>query len=145
MPQHQEEAIEKIRRDHDYMIELVHRIKACCTQVGIIDNCRDCSPSHRHVCNNKIEYLIRAFVETTLKHNLIESLYMEEGVPATHRIAHNRAHLEIAGLLKEIRVVFSEDGNCVLAISGIDKVLEVLINHFAEFDQQLEKYLLAPA
>ena len=34
---------------------------------------------------------IRGFVEMTLKHNLIESMYMEGIVPPAHRIAHNQA------------------------------------------------------
>lgn len=141
----QEQAVEKLRRDHEYMIELINRITTSCTQLGSIDDCSGCAPTPRHACHNKIEYLIRAFVEVTSKHNLTESIYMEEGVPAAHRIAHNQAHMAIAEELKTIRVVFSEDGNCVLAIEGIDRVLQSLQAHFKDFDLQLENYLLATA
>lgn len=141
----QQQAVEKLRRDHAYMIELIQRIQASCTQVGSIDDCRQCAPTPRHACHSKIDYLIRAFVEVTSKHNLTESIYMAEGVPAAHRIAHNQAHMAIAEELKALRVVFSEDGNCVLAIEGIDQVLQSLQAHFKDFDQQLEDYLLAPA
>jgi hemerythrin len=79
----------------------------------------------------------------TLKHNLIESMYMEGIVPSAHRIAHNQAHMDIAQQLKEIRVVFSGDGNGIQAIEGIDRVRQTLLTHFQEHDQQLENYLAA--
>jgi hemerythrin len=97
------------------------------------------------VCQGNIEQLIRTFVEITLKHNMIESLYMEDGVPSAHRIAHNQAHLAMAEQMKSIRVVLSEDRNCVLAIEGIDQVLETLKRRFEEYDQLLESYLLMAA
>ena len=64
---------------------------------------------------------------------------------AAHRIAHNQAHMEIAQQLKAIRVVFSEDGNCVRAIEGIDRIHQTLQAHFTDYDQQLEAYLLEAA
>lgn len=140
-----EQAAERIRRDHDHLIDLVRRIKASCTQSDKVDNCNDCELIQTQVCHGNIEQLVRSFVEVTLKHNLVESLYMEEGVPQSHRIAHNQAHMEMAEQMKAIRVVFSRDGNCVLAIEGIDGVLATLQAHFEQFDRQLEDYLLAPA
>ena len=53
--------------------------------------------------------------------------------------------MTMAEQLKAIRVVLSGDGNCVLAIEGIDHVLASLEAHFTEFDQHLESYLLVPA
>jgi len=142
MPLIQEEAIERMRRDHECMIELIRRIKATCTQIDVVDNCHRCQSGRRQVCHVEIRQLVAAFVETTLKHNVLESLYMEERVPKAHRQAHNQAHMVIAEQIKAIRIVLSEDGNCVLAIAGIDEVLRTLVTHFAEFDQQLEDYLL---
>lgn len=138
-----EQEVEKIRRDHGRMLELIERIKAECTQRDSIDNCNRCDSNLRVVCHGNIEQLIKAFVELTLKHNLVESMYMENGVPQAHRVAHNRAHMAIAQQLKSIRVVFSEDGNCILAIEGVDKALNSLQAHFEEYDRQLEGYLLA--
>lgn len=140
-----DEAVERMRRDHAYMLDLIHRIKASCDRSDKIDNCRDCGSNHREFCHSKIEQLIRTFVETTLKHNAIESLYMAENVPKAHRIAHNNAHLAIAEQLRAIRVIFSEDGNCVLAIHGIDEVLQTLQSHFHEYDRALEAYLTTHA
>ena len=145
MPPIREQAVEKIRRDHEYLIEMVDRIKGLCTQRDSRDNCRSCPAGVRNVCQGNVEQLIRTFVEVTLKHNLIESVYMENGVPEVHRIAHMKAHLKIAEQMKTIRAVFSDDGNCVLAIEGIDDVLDSLLAHFNEFDLALENYLLAPA
>ena len=127
------------------MIELARRIKSLCTLRGDVGNCNNCEQTRFQVCHGNVEQLIRSFVEFTLKHNLIESLYMEDDVPKAHRIAHNQAHLEIAQQMKGIRAVFSEDGNCVLAIEGIDGVLDALLAHIEEFDQPLESYLLAAA
>jgi hemerythrin len=140
-----EEAAVRMRRDHDLMIDLIQRIKASCTQIGVVDNCKQCQPGRREVCNSNVEQLVRAFVEVTLKHNAMESLYMEECVPPEHRIAHNQAHMTISEQLKAIRVVLSGDGNCVLAIEGIDHVLASLQAHFVEYDRHLEGYLLEPA
>lgn len=145
MPPIRSQAVERIRRDHDTMIDLVRRIKATCTQSDKVDNCNDCELRQRPVCHGNIEQLVRAFVEVTLKHNLLESVFMESGVPHAHRIAHNRAHMDIAQQLKAIRLVFAEDGNCVLAIEGIDHVLETLRTHANDYDRPLESYLLAPA
>lgn len=140
-----EQDVEKIRRDHDHMLGLIERIKAECTQRERVDNCNACQPNIRVVCRGNIEQLIKSFVEVTLKHNLIESMYMEDGVPPAHRVAHNRAHLVIAEQLKAIRVVFAEDGNGILAIEGVDRALATLMAHFKDYDQDLEGYLLAPA
>jgi len=127
------------------MIDLVRRIKASCSQSDKVENCNDCELRQRPVCHGNIEQLVRAFVEITLKHNLMETVYMQSGVPHAHRIAHNQAHMDIAQQLKAIRVVFAEDGNCILAIDGIDHVLETLRTHANEYDQTLESYLLTPA
>lgn len=143
MPSNGDDAVERIRRDHERMLQLVDRIRSECTQQGKIDNCKDCAPNRRGVCHGNIEQLIRSFVETTLKHNVIESMFMDEVAPAAHRIAHNQAHMEIAQQLKAIRVVFSEDGNCVLAIEGIDRIHQTLQAHFTDYDQQLEIYCSA--
>lgn len=143
MPPIRDQAIEKMRRDHEHMLQLIQRIQAQCNQRDQIDNCNDCHSSKRTVCHGNIEQQIRAFVEMTLKHNLIESMYMEGIVPSAHRIAHNQAHMDIAQQLKEIRVVFSGDGNGIQAIEGIDRVQQTLLNHFREHDQQLEAYLAA--
>ena len=143
MPPIGEAAVERIHRDHERMLQLVDRIRAECNQRGQIDNCNNCAPNRRGVCHGNIDQLIRSFVETTLKHNVIEAMAMEEVVPAAHRLAHNKAHMEIALQLKAIRVVFSEDGNCVEAIEGIDAIHQTLVTHFAEYDQQLESYLTA--
>jgi hemerythrin len=140
-----ETAVERINQDHGYMIELARRIKAMCTQGDEVSDCSGCERNKFQVCHGNIEQQIRSFVEFTLKHNLIESLYMEDGVPKAHRIAHTQAHLNIAQQMKSIRAVFSEDGNCILAIEGIDHVLEALLAHIKEFDQPMEHYLLAAA
>lgn len=143
MPPNREESLDKIQRDHDYMLRLIERILGECDQTGQLESCKDCQPTRRHVCHGNIEQLIRSFVEATLKHNFLEAMYMEHFVPDDHRIAHNRAHLEIAQQLKDIRVIFSEDGNCVLAIDGMERIRQTLIAHFKDYDQQLEAYLSA--
>lgn len=145
MPTMGEEAVERIRRDHEHMLQLIDRIRAECTERGRIDDCGDCSQSRQGVCHGNIEQMIRAFVETTLKHNLIELMFMEDRVPSAHRLAHNQAHMDFAQQLKAIRVVFSEDRNCVLAIEGIDQVHQTLLAHFKDYDQQLEAYLIEAA
>lgn len=142
-PYHQE-SLDKIRRDHDYMLLLIQRIMGECDRQGELENCSDCQPTRRHVCHGNIEQLIRAFVESTLKHNFLESMYMEHLVPEAHRIAHNRAHTEIAEQLKDIRAIFSDDGNCVVAIEGIDRIRATLKSHFEDYDRELLNYIMAP-
>lgn len=142
MPTVGEESVERIRRDHAHMLHLIDRIRAECTERGNIATCNECTASHQGVCHGNIEQMIRAFVETTLKHNLIELMFMEDRVPAAHRIAHNQAHMDIAQQLKAIRVVFAEDSDCLLAIEGIDHVHQTLLSHFREFDEKLEAYLV---
>lgn len=140
-----EEAIQRMRRDHDTMIDLIRRIQAVCGERGTVVDCGSCHSDRRDVCHGNLEQLLRAFVEVTLKHNAMESLYMEDAVPAAHRAAHNRAHMRIAEQVKAVRIVLSADGNCVQAIEGIEAALTALLDHFAEFDQQLEGYLLVSA
>lgn len=141
----EESAVERIRRDHERMMDLIERIRAECNQRDKIRDCNDCAPNRRGVCNGNIELMIRTFVETTLKHNVIESMFMEETTPADHRLAHNKAHMEIALQLQAIRVVFAEGGNGILAIEGIDRVHQTLLDHFRDYDQKLESYLKAPS
>lgn len=138
------ESVDKIRRDHEHMLQLIERIQSLCDQRDKIDVCTGCHSSQQSVCHSNVEQLIRAFVEATLKHNLIESMFMEGIVPSAHRMAHNKAHMEIAQQLKEIRVVFSKDGDGIHAIEGVDRVQKTLLAHFIEYDQQLET-LLTPA
>lgn len=140
-----EEAIDRMRRDHEAMLDLIRRIQALCSERGHVDDCHGCKDDRRAYCRSHVEQLVRAFVEATLKHNAMESLYMDEGVPEAHRRAHNRAHMSIAEQLKTIRIVLASDGNTVRAIEGIDEVLAALRAHFAEFDSHLERYLMAPA
>lgn len=138
-------SVDRIRDDHKYMLELVDRILGSCDERGRVENCANCADTRRMVCHGNIEALIRSFIETTLKHNVLEAMYMEEeDVPHAHRSAHNKAHIAIAEQLKAIRVVFSQEGDCIIAIDGIEEVRRSLIAHFQEFDQQLETLLLAP-
>jgi len=127
------------------MLELIQRIVAHCDQREQIVSCNVCNSGQKLVCHGNIEQLIRTFVEMTLKHNLVESMFMEEIAPTEHRIAHNQAHMDIARQLKEIRVVFFADGNGIKAIEGIDRVRQTLTEHFRDHDQQLEAYLTATA
>lgn len=143
MSAHSEHAVEKIRRDHDYLLTQIQRIKGLCSEHGQRRNCRGCLPSRHNVCQESVEQVILNFVEVTLRHNLVEAVYMEHGVPKAHRHAHLQAHIEIAEQLKAIRIVFAGDGNCVLAIEGVDRALTTLTAHFEEFDRPLEQYLLA--
>ena len=136
-----EDAVGRIHRDHGRMMEMIDRIRAECGQRNTIQHCNDCHAPHRAVCQGNIDLLIRAFIEATMKHNLIESMFMEDRVPAAHRIAPNHAHMAISQQLKAIRVVLSEDGNYVQAIDGIDEIQETLLSHFRDFDQPLERYL----
>lgn len=140
-----EEAIDRMRRDHDAMLDLIRRIQGLCSERGQSEHCGGCGDDRRAYCRSHVEQLIRAFVEATLKHNAMESLYMEDGVPDAHRRAHNRAHMTIAEQLKNIRIVLAGDGNTVQAIAGIEEVLATLTAHFIEYDSHLERFLLAPA
>ena len=145
MPPIRDQAAEKMRRDHEHMLGLIERIVSYCDQRDRLASCNDCQSTQHTVCHGNIELLIRAFVEMTLKHNLVESMYMNEIVPSEHRIAHNQAHMDIAQQLKEIRLVFTADGNGIQAIEGIDRVRQTLMEHFRDHDQQLEAYLAATA
>lgn len=140
-----EQAVLRIRQDHEYMLDLARRIAACCTRGPDVDSCWQCLPERQRICHADIEQLVRTFVEVTLRHTLFESMLMEEGVPDAHRIPHRQAHLELAERLKAVRVVFARDGRCVDAIEGIGAVLATLLRHFEEYDRRLEEYLLAPA
>ncbi|WP_162888730.1 hemerythrin domain-containing protein [Dechloromonas sp. HYN0024] len=140
-----EDAIERMGRDHERMLALIERIRAACTYPGPTASCATCDTTRQGVCHGNIEQLTRSFVESTLKHILIESMLMDERVPAAHRSAHNQAHTAIARQLKSVRVVFSEDRNCVLAIEGIEQIHQALLAHFKEYDQPLEAYLTEPA
>ena len=140
-----EQDVEKMHRDHDLIIGLIARIRNECSKRESAENCQGCQPNLQMVCRGNIDQLIKSFVEITLKHNLIESMYMEDGVPQAHRAKHNRAHMEIAEQLKAIRVVFSSDGNGIVAIEGVERALATLLAHFKDFDQELEGYLLAHA
>jgi hemerythrin len=140
-----EEAIDRMRRDHEAMLDLIRRIQTLCSERERVEDCGGCGEERRSFCRSHVEQLIRAFVEATLKHNAMESLYMDDGVPEVHRRAHNRAHMVIAEQLKNIRIVLAADGNTVRAVAGIDEVLAALRTHFAEYDSHLERYLLAPA
>ena len=136
-----EDAVGRIHRDHARMLEMIERIRAECGQRNTIGHCDDCQAPHRAVCQGNIDQLIRGFIEATMKHCLIEAMFMEESVPAEHRIAHNQAHTAIAQQLKAIRVVLSEDGNYVHAVDGIDDIHATLQSHFRDFDLPLERYL----
>ncbi len=140
-----QQVVAKLRQDHDYMVASMQRIRSLCARSQFAENCDGCHSGHRMVCHENIEQLIRSFVEVTLRHNLIESACMGDEVPRAHRIAHNRAHLAIAEQLKTIRIDFGEDGNGIVAIDGVERVLESLAQHLTEFDQPLESYLLAAA
>jgi hemerythrin len=140
-----EQVVLKLRQDHEYMVELMHRITSLCARRQAAEDCDGCPSGQRGLCHDNIEQLIRTFVEVTLRHNLIESAYMAEIAPPAHRIAHNRAHLEIAEQMKAIRVVFAHGGNGIAAIDGIDRALETIAAHLVEFDKPLEQYLLDAA
>lgn len=144
MPPNQEESLDKVHRDHSYLLELITRIKAVCSEAGQLQSCHECQHSRHHMCHSDTEQLIRTFVEATLKHNFIESMYMVDFAPEEHQIAHNRAHKEIAKQLKTIKETFSENRDCVQAIEGIDSIHATLSSHFKEYDQALEQYMSAP-
>lgn len=141
MPPINTEAVEMMLRDHKHLLQLIQRIEDQCTPNDRPERCRDCPEPQRGVCHGNIEQLIRAFVEATLKHNLTESAFMEGVLPTVDRVAHNRAHMEIAQQLKEIRVVFSGDGNGIQAIEGIARVRQTLLSHFKEHDLLLEFHI----
>lgn len=127
------------------MIDLIQQITSLCSRRDSQESCEGCDSGRRSVCHGNIEQLVRTFVDVTLHHHLIESAYMAECVPPAHRIAHNRAHMEIAEQLKAIRLVFAEGGNGVVAIDGIDRVFGALSAHLTEYDEPLEEYLRAAA
>jgi len=145
MTQAREHEVRRIHQDHEYLYQLVEKIKRVCADNGNQKICWECPQSERAVCQGNVEQLILNLVEVTLKHHLVESVFMAEGVPQDHRVAHMRSHVRIAEEMKSIRVIFSEDGNCVLAIEGIERVLASLASHIDEFDRPLEEYLLTPA
>lgn len=140
-----EQAVEKIQRDHDYLFELMERIEAVCSKRLEQINCRSCSGDLRVVCQGNVHQLIQTFTEATLKHHAVEAFYMSDAAPPEHRAAHVRAHMAIAEKLKSIRVEFSEDGNCITAIDGVEQAVAAIRAHIDEFDAPLEAMLLQPA
>lgn len=140
-----EEAVDRMHRDHEAMLELIRRVQGLCSERGHGGQCAACGDERQGYCRSHVEQLVRAFVEATLKHNAMEALYMDDGVPDEHRRAHNRAHMAIAEQLKGIRIVLASDGNTVRAIEGVDAVLASLTAHFAEYDSHLERYLMPSA
>ena len=140
-----EQAVEKIQRDHDYLFELMDRIEAVCSKRYEQINCRSCSDEVRVVCQGNVHQLIQTFTEATLKHHAVEAFYMSDVAPPEHRTAHVRAHMAIAENLKAIRIGFSEDGNCITAIDGVEQALAAIRAHIEEFDAPFEAMLLQPA
>jgi hemerythrin len=140
-----EHAVEKIHRDHDYLFELMGRLEAVCSKRDEQINCRTCSGELRVVCQGNVYQLIQTFTEATLKHHAVEAFYMSDAAPPEHRTAHVRAHMAIAEQLKAIRVEFSEDGNCVTAIDGVEQAVAMIRAHIDEFDRPLENMLLTTA
>jgi len=138
-----ESTFEKLAHDHAYMDALIGQIASLCTSREVAETCNDCAAGKRNLCRSNVEHMIQNFVQVTLKHNLLESLWMENSVPDAHRIAHNRAHLEIAEQLDQIRAVFADDGNSLVAIEGIDRIQATLRAHRLEFDHTLEALLKA--
>ncbi len=139
-----EDAAARLRRDHEYMIELAQRIAASCSQKEK-GSCSDCNSDLRQVCNGNVDQLIRTLVETTQKHSIYESLLMQDGVPLAHRLAHKQAHTDLVGKMQAIRLVFDQQGDCIVAIDGIEAVLKTLLSHHEDFDRPLEGYLFAAA
>lgn len=135
--------IPKMRRDHDSLLQMIDRILAMCDRTGDLEHCTGCDAGRRVVCGGNIEQSIRVFVETTLMHNLFESALMKDHVPHDHRVAHQKAHIDIAEQLKGIRTVFARDGNGIVAIHGIDRVRDSLVSHFEEYDLLLEQFIAA--
>jgi hemerythrin len=140
-----EHAVEKIQRDHDYLFELMDRIAAVCDKRSEQINCRTCGSDRRVVCQGNVHQLIQTFTEATLKHHAVEAFYMADSTPPEHRTAHVRAHMAIAEKLKAIRVEFSEDGNCITAIDGVEQAVAAIRAHIDEFDAPLERMLMQPA
>lgn len=145
MTQAREHEVKRIHQDHEYLFQLIAKIKSACADAGSRKICWECPPTQRGVCQGNVDQLILHLVEVTLKHHLLESVFMAEGVPQEHRVAHMRSHVKIAEQMKSIRVIFSEDGNCILAIEGVEGVLDSLSAHIEEFDRPLEEYLLTAA
>jgi hypothetical protein len=143
MKSDQEPLVAKLRQDHEYMIELMEEIRRLCIRGESSENCSACPVSQRVVCGSNIEQAIRAFIEITLRHNLIESACMDRHVPTAHRVAHNLAHIEIAEQLEAIRRAFKASGNGAIAVSDISALLDAQVAHFADYDTPLENYLLA--
>jgi hemerythrin len=136
-------AVEKIHRDHDYLFELMARLESVCDKRSERINCHTCEGGVRVVCRGNVSELVQTFIEVTLKHHAVEALYMSDAAPQEHRTAHLRAHLAIAEQLKAIRVRFSDDGNAVTAIDGIEQAVAMMRAHMDEFDRPLEGFLLA--
>lgn len=134
--------IAKLHQDHVYMAELIKRIRLICDSGSPDEDCHQCDPGRRIPCHMNIEHLIRTLVEVTIRHNLIESACMEEGVPREHRIAHNRAHLDISETMRSIRLDFKENGDGIVAIEQISSVLDQLDAHLANFNRAMEQFLL---
>ena len=139
------DAVAKIHRDHDYLFELMERIEAVCSKRDEQINCRSCGGDIRVVCQGNVHQLIQTFTEATLKHHAVESFYMSDAAGAEHRTAHVRSHMAIAEKLKAIRVEFSEDGNCISAIDGVEQAIAAIRAHIVEFDAPLEAMLMQPA
>lgn len=139
----QEHAIDKIHRDHAYLVELMQKVDSVCTNPAPEKACKDCGNTHRVVCNGNLEQLIRTYAEGTLKHHMVESAYMTDAVPKDHRIAHAQAHLAIAERLRAIHVRFCADGNCIKAIEAMDAAFQSVHEHIEKFDGPLEQYLRA--
>jgi hemerythrin len=140
-----EHAVEKIRRDHDYLFELMARLEAVCAKRDEEINCRSCGGEVRAVCQGNVSELIQTFTELTLKHHAVEAFYMSDAAPQEHRTAHLKAHIRIAEQLKAIRVQFSDDGNSVTAIDGVEQTVAMIRAHIDEFDRPLEEFLLVTA
>ena len=140
-----EHAVEKIQRDHDYLFELMERIEAVCDRRDDEIDCRSCLSGRRIVCQGNVHQLIQTFTEATLKHHAVEAFYMADAAPPEHRKAHARAHMAIAEKLKAIRVEFSEDGNYITAIDGVEEAVAAIRAHIDEFDAPLEQMLMQPA
>jgi len=144
MTQERVHDVKRIHQDHDYLFQLIEKIKSACADVSDRKSCWECPQTQRAVCQGNVEQLILNLTEVTLKHHLLESVFMADGVPKEHRVSHIRSHMKIAEEMKAIRVIFSEDGNCILAIEGVEQVLASLAAHIDEFDLPLEEYLLTP-
>ena len=142
MTQSREYEVKRIHQDHEYLFQLIEKVKNACADVGERKVCWECPQTQRGVCQGNVQQLIRHLVEVTLKHHLLESVFMADKVPKDHRVAHMQSHVKIAEEMKSIRVIFSEDGNCILAIEGVERVLASLALHIGEFDLPLEDYLL---